>query len=284
MCAVSVPARAAGDHVRRAGEDVRAGAAVLRAGTRLGPAEVAVLASLGRAQVACGPRPRVAVLVTGDELVEPGAALGPGQIRDSNVFALAAQAERAGARVVARAIVGDELEATVAALGEAMEGADLVCVSGGVSVGPHDHVKAALERLGVVERFWGVALKPGKPTWFGIARLDARSSGCPATPSRPWSPSTCSPAWPSSAWPASSSPRRGAPAPASSARLPAKATRDQAVRCRLEAHDDGWHAVPTGAQRSHILTSMLHADALALVPAGEGELAAGERVELELLR
>src|SRR3954451_10637808 len=97
---VRVPETQPGDHVRRAGEDVPAGSAVMAAGTELGPAEVAVLAALGKATVRCGGVPRVVVLVTGDELVEPGRPLGPGQIRDSNAYALAAQATRAGARVV----------------------------------------------------------------------------------------------------------------------------------------------------------------------------------------
>ena len=123
------------------------------------------------------------VLVTGDELVEPGQPLGPGQIRDSNAYALAAQATRAGARVVARRIVRDDRDATEAAFAAALEESDVVIGSGGVSVGPHDHVKPALAALGVEEVFWGVRLKPGKPTWFGAAT--ARScSACRATPCR----------------------------------------------------------------------------------------------------
>ncbi|CAA9503901.1 MAG: Molybdopterin molybdenumtransferase [uncultured Solirubrobacterales bacterium] len=280
---VRVPVRAVGEHVRRAGEDVRAGDAVMSAGTRLGPAEVAVLAALGRAEVRCGVRPRVAVLVTGDELVEPSAALGPGQIRDSNVHAMAAQAERAGARVVGRALVRDELEATVSALGEAIELADVVCVSGGVSVGPHDHVKPALARLGVRERFWGVALKPGKPTWFGV-------HGSTLVFGLPGNPVSAMVTFHLFARIALERLAGVAEAPGvrAVARLDRAVAReprrDQAVRCRLEARPDGWHAAPTGPQGSHVLTSMLQADALALVPAGQGELAAGEPVELELLR
>ena len=123
----------------------------------------------------------MAVLVTGDELVGPGVALGPGQIRDSNTTALGALAERAGAEVLGREVVRDDLEGTSAALASALEGADVVCVSGGVSVGPHDHVKPALRSLGVEERFWGVALKPGKPTWFGT-RGDTLVFGLPGNP------------------------------------------------------------------------------------------------------
>jgi molybdopterin molybdotransferase len=280
---VRVPMREAGEHVRRAGEDVRAGEAVMSAGTRLGAAEVAVLAALGRAEVQCGPRPRVAVRVTGDELIEPGTTLGPGQIRDSNVYAMAAQAERAGARIVGRALVRDELEATVAALGEAIEHSDVVCVSGGVSVGPHDHVKPALARLGVRERFWGVALKPGKPTWFGV-------HGSTLVFGLPGNPVSAMVTFHLFARIAVERLAGGVEPPGvrAVARLDRpvarESHRDQAVRCRLEARPDGWYAAPTGPQGSHVLTSMLRADALALVPAGQGELAAGEWVELELLR
>ena len=280
---VSVPAREHGDHVRRAGEDVRGGETVMSTGTRLGPAEVAVLASLGRAEVECGPRPRVAVLVTGDELVEPGTALGPGQIRDANVYALAAQAERAGGRVVGRALVRDELEASVAALDEAIELADVVCVSGGVSVGPHDHVKPALRRLGVRERFWGVALKPGKPTWFGV-RGSTLVFGLPGNPVSAMVTFHLFARLALERLAGVVEPPGKRTVARLDGPLPRESSRDQAVRCRLEARPDGWHASPTGSQGSHILTSMLRADALALVPAGEGDLAAGEQVELELLR
>ncbi len=280
---VHVPERSPGDHIRRSGEDVGAGELVLSAGVRLGPAEVAVLASLGRPEILCGPRPCVAVLVTGDELVEPGTPLGQGQIRDANAFALAAQAERAGARVVRRAVVADDLEATVAELAEALEIADAVCVSGGVSVGPHDHVKPALARLGVGERFWGVALRPGKPTWFGL-RDRTLVFGLPGNPvsamvtfhlfARPALERLAGAAEPAR-------PRAFAVLDETVARHP---LRDQAVRCTVTVASDGWHVRPTGPQGSHVLTSMLRADALAVIPAGEGEVPAGDRVDVELLR
>jgi len=280
---VHVPERSLGAHIRRAGEDVGAGELVLSAGVRLGPAEVAVLASLGRPKILCGPRPCVAVLVTGDELVEPGTPLAPGQIRDANAFALAAQAERAGARVVRRALVPDDLDETVAALAEALEIADVVCVSGGVSVGPHDHVKPALARLGVRERFWGVALRPGKPTWFGL-RDQALVFGLPGNPvsamvtfhlfARPALERLAGATEPARQ-------RAVAVLDEAVARHP---LRDQAVRCSLTVGSDGWHARPTGPQGSHVLTSMLRADALAVIPAGEGEAPAGDRVDVELLR
>jgi molybdopterin molybdotransferase len=280
---VTVPATSEGANVRRAGEDVRRGQAVIRAGTELGPAELAVLASLGAARLRCARRPRVAVLATGDELVEPDSALGPGQIRNSNAYGVAAQAERAGAAVVTRGAVADDAAATRDALAEALEAADVVCVSGGVSVGPHDHVKPALAELGVEERFWGVRLQPGKPTWFG-ARDGRLVFGLPGNPV------SAMVTFHLFARPALRAMQGADPRPASaSARLAEpierNPRRDQMVRVRLEANLDGggWLASPTKAQQSHVLTSMLGARALARVPAGEGALAAGEAVDIELL-
>src|SRR2546423_1638037 len=134
---VEVPATESGANIRRAGEDVRGGEPVLRPGADLWPAEVAVLASLGREPVLCGTRPPVAVLGTRARLAPPGRPLGPGQIRDPNATALAAQAASAGARVVLARHVPDERAPTVAALEAALAAADVVCGSGGVSVGEH---------------------------------------------------------------------------------------------------------------------------------------------------
>jgi molybdopterin molybdotransferase len=280
---VRVPDTAPGAHIRRAGEDVRAGEAVIAAGTELDPPAVAVLAALGRARVRCGGMPRVAVLVTGDELVEPGRPLGPGQIRDSNAYGLAAQATRAGARVTHRGIVRDDRDATEAAFGRALEEADVVIGSGGVSVGPHDHVKPALAALGVEERFWGVRLKPGKPTWFGNAPDGTLVFGLPGNPVSAMITFHLF-ARPALRALAGADPSGGTRARAVlDVPLPRNPSREEVVRCRLYARDDGWHVEPTKEQGSHVLTSMLGAAAYALVPAGDGELAAGERVEVELV-
>lgn len=278
---VTIPATAAGQNIRRAGEDLRAGERAIAAGTRLGAAEVAMLAALGAQTVVCGGRPRVGVLVTGDELVEPGSPLGPGQIHNSNAYALLAQTELAGAAVVGSERAGDDPAATRAALERLLDAADVVCVSGGVSVGEHDHVRRVLADLGAEERFWGVRLQPGKPTWFGT-RGRTLAFGLPGNPV------SVMVTFAIFVRPALRALQGGEPhLRRGTARLATplrrNPRREQFVRVRLEARDDGWHAQPTKAQNSHILSSMLGADALARVPAGDGDVEAGERVDIEML-
>jgi molybdopterin molybdotransferase len=278
---VGVPDVEAGANVRRAGEDIPLNAVVLRTGARLGPAELGVAASVGRGELRCAQQPRVAVLITGDELTEPGAPLGPGRIYGSNGFALAAQVERAGAVVASRATVPDDPDGTRAAIGRALDDADVVLVSGGVSVGPHDHVKPALQDLGVEERFWGVRLRPGKPTWFGT-RGRKLAFGLPGNPV------SAMVAFHLFGRPALTALQGGTQMPHVSARLgegvARNPQREQALRVRLRQSENGLVAEPTKeAQGSHVLTSMLGADALAFIAPGDGEVTPGELVEVELL-
>jgi molybdopterin molybdotransferase len=278
---VRVPETSAGDHLRMPGEDIEVGVVVCEPGTRLGPPEVGAAAALGRASVLCARRPRVALLVTGDELIDPGEPLGPGGIYSSNGYALAAQVERVGAVLVSRRGVRDSAEETRAALDAALAEADVVVVSGGVSVGPHDHVKDSLRALGVEERFWGVRLKPGKPTWFGV-RDGVLAFGLPGNPVSAMVTFQLF-ARPALAALQGASPDATRGTAVLDETLPRNERREEAVRVRLRTADDGWHAVSTGNQGSHMLTSMVGADALALIAPGEGELAAGTRVEVELL-
>jgi molybdopterin molybdotransferase len=270
-----------GKEVRRAGEDIRAGEQVLAPGQVLGAAELAVAASVGVAEVPCRRRPTVAVLVTGDELVEPGRDLAPGQIRNSNGIAIEAQARGAGAEVVGRATVGDDYGQTVEALSTALR-ADVAVTTGGVSVGPHDHVKPALAELGVEEVFWGVALRPGKPTWFGI-RDRTLVFGLPGNPV------SAMVTFHMFVRPAllaltGAKPRPHRTTAAMDESYAKRPGREHVVRCRLEARADGWHVRPTkSTQASHVLTSMLDTEALAYIEAERGDVAAGERVEIEIL-
>jgi molybdenum cofactor synthesis domain-containing protein len=181
--AVYTPVRT-GDNVRHPGSDVRAGAHLLDAGRACDAAAIALLAATGNATVSVHRRPRVAVISTGDELVPPGEPLGPGQIHDCNSFTLAAQAAEAGAEVRRLGVARDTLEELLDLLREAVAWADVVVLSGGVSVGAHDHVKAAFGSLGDLA-LWRVAIKPGRPFAFGRASVDGRTVrlfGLPGNP------------------------------------------------------------------------------------------------------
>jgi molybdopterin molybdotransferase len=280
-----------GRDIRRAGEDIAAGEVVIDAGTEIGPAEAGVLVSVGRAEVACARRPRVSLLTTGDELQEPGAPLRPGAIRNSNAHSLAALVERAGALTETVEIVPDDRAASEAALDRALA-ADVAVISGGVSVGPHDHVRPALAGLGADEAFWGVALRPGKPTWFGTVappkRRRSRDSDRRLVFGLPGNPVSAMvtfllfvrPAIRAMLGTAGAARRATAVLDQDYEKQPGRA---HLVRCRLELRDDGWHARPTKDQGSHVLTSMLGADALAIIPTASGTVTAGERVEIELL-
>ncbi len=271
---------ASGRFVRRAGSDVRAGETVLRAGDRLGPAELGVLASAGRTAVLAPARPRVAVLTTGDELVAPGAALFPGAVRDTSAHVIPAAVALAGGETVAVAHARDD----VAVLGEKLTAAlcaDAVVVTGGMSVGDHDHVDEVLRGLGVTRHLAGIALRPGRPFWFG-SRDGTLVFGLPGNPvsSLVTFVLLVRPALLALAGESPTRMRTQATLDADCERAPGRL---HAVRCRLALATDGWHAQPTGPQDSHILTSMLGADGLAMIPAGSGTVAAGEEVTVELL-
>ncbi|GLY84035.1 molybdotransferase-like divisome protein Glp [Actinoallomurus iriomotensis] len=162
----------AGRYIRRSGEDVTAGQTVLEAGTRLGAAQIGMIAAVGRARVSVRPRPRVVVLSTGSELVEPGGTVGPGQIWDANGFALTAAATEAGAVGFRQGVIGDDPRRVLAGIEEQLGFADLVITSGGVSMGARDVVKEVLSGLGTM-RFEQIAMRPGKPQGFGL--LDDRT-------------------------------------------------------------------------------------------------------------
>lgn len=153
------------ENIRFRAENVAEGEIVLPAGHRLRPIDVAILATAGVDRVAVRPRPRVSILSTGDELVEAGCVPGPGQIRNSNGPMLAAMVHEAGATVARRTSVGDEPDAIEAAIREGLD-ADVLLLSGGVSMGDRDHVAASLEAVGVETIFHRVAMKPGKPVLF----------------------------------------------------------------------------------------------------------------------
>jgi molybdopterin molybdotransferase len=278
----TLSATPAGENIRGPGEDMQAGTVVLRAGTTLDPAALGAAVAAGTGTVSVTARPRVRVLCTGDELREPGEPLGPGEIHNSNAPMLVALAQRCGAVTLPARRLRDDRRATEAALQEAIETADVVIVSGGVSVGPHDHVKPALASLGVQERFWRVALQPGKPTWFGV-KDGKLVFGLPGNPVSAYVTFSLFARPALAALQGATGDRQHVEHAALGVDVRRSPDREQALRVRLERSHGALVATPNGPQGSHIISSLLGADALALIPRGEGALAAGELVELAAL-
>jgi molybdopterin molybdotransferase len=266
----------AGAHVRPRGGDARAGDLVVPAGTRLGPAQVGALAAAGVAELRCTRRPRAAVLATGTELRAPGEPLERGEIYESNSAALAAALADAGAEVERLRPVHDDPAAHREALARGLE-ADLLVTTGGVSVGPHDLVRAALVELGVEEVFWRVAVKPGKPVAFGVR------SGTPVfgLPGNPVSSLVGFELFVRPAVLALQGLRDPHPRyePGRLARAVRRGEgRDELLRARARIEDDAVWLEPLGGQESHMIVSAAAADALVFVPRGEGQLEAGAPV------
>jgi molybdopterin molybdotransferase len=262
-----------GAHVRPRGGDVGAGDAVVEAGTTLGAAQLGALAAVGLAELRCARRPRTTLLTTGTELRAAGETLGPGQIYESNGVMLAASLGRAGAAVERLRSVADDPSAHREALERALE-ADVVVTSGGVSVGPHDLVRATARDLGVEEVFWGVAVKPGKPVSFGV-RGSTLVFGLPGNPvsSLVAAELFVLPALRALQGAARPGPHWAPGVLAGS--LTRSSGRDELVRARTL--EDG-RLEPVGGQGSHMIVRAAGADALVLVPRGEGELADGSAV------
>ena len=173
--------RKKGQDIRKAGEEFTAGDVLLNKGTALQAPQLGLLASVGIEEVAVYSAPHISLVVTGTELATPGKAVAPHQIRDSNSIMLTAAVRQAGGEVIAKHYTGDTLEDTVAAIRNSMNKAGIVLVTGGVSMGEHDHVKEAARECGFVELFWRVKQKPGKPLFFA-KRDDCLLFGLPGNP------------------------------------------------------------------------------------------------------
>ncbi len=302
----------AGEHARYAGEDIRAGERVLEAGTRIGAAQIGLLASMGRANVQVVRLPRVAVISTGDEVVEleQGTIPKPGQIRNSNSYALAALARECGAEVHSRRHVKDDFEATLAVLRECAglradadkaqgmetggsqvggagagneDGADVIVTAGGVSVGDRDFVKPALETLGTLE-LWRVAMKPGKPLAFGRIG-NALFFGLPGNPvsaqvtfelfARPALAKMAGRA--AETW---QRPQVEAEITETIAHIPG---RREYVRARTEWKDGRYLTQPLAGRSSANLQALSLANSLLIVPEEAEEIRKGQRVQVLLL-
>jgi molybdopterin molybdotransferase len=270
----------AGSAVRYAGGDAAAGETLLAAGTRLRPMHIAVAASAGRAAVTVRPRPRVAVLSTGDELTEPGSPLVPGRIWDSNSYMIAAAARQAGAAANRQVIVRDDPAKILPALEAQAAQADLLITTGGVSMGgEHDVVKEALHALGTVT-FHKVAMQPGMPQGFGL--IGPRRVPLFTLPGNPVSAYV--------SFQIFVRPALAALQAADDlglitvrATLTAPARSPVGRRSYLRAVLDGGDVTPLSGQQSHQVAALGRANALIIVPAEEGQLPAGHPVDVHVL-
>ncbi len=272
-----------GTSVRPAGEDVRAGTVVLQAGSVIDARRVALLAATGHGDVLVRPRPRVAVVSTGAELVAPGGRLEPGQIHDSNSHMLEAALSECGAVTTHRLTIGDDGSEVVRVVEQLAEQVDAILTSGGVSMGAYDVVKEALRGRGTVD-FVQVRMQPGKPQGFGT--VGERDVPLFALPGNPVSAYVSFEVF---VRPALRTMMGLLPAgrPALKTRLMhqlrAPAGRIQIARAVAAQDASGWHADPVWGQASHFIADLSRANALLVIPAEVTELAAGDEVEMWLL-
>lgn len=272
------------EHVRDAGEDVEPGDRVIEPGSRLGPAHLGFLASLGRSVVAVHRRPRVAVLSGGDELVEPDGDVAGGRIVSSNSYSIAAQCRELGADPVYLGIAKDTPEDVERHLRAGLA-ADVLVSSAGVSVGDRDYVRSALEKLGCRMLFWGVTMKPGYPLAFG--RVGAEAG--PLVFGLPGNPVSAMMTFEQFVRPVllklAGATRLHRPLVRATLgeELRKKAGRLHFVRVALERDGEGWVARSTGNQSSGVLRSMLLAQGILVFPADATRLAAGADVTVQVI-
>jgi molybdopterin molybdotransferase len=268
-------------HIRHAGEDIQAGQRIIASGTRLRPAHIGVLASIKRAAVSVYQRPRVAILSTGDELVDIDGDVGDGRIVNSNSYSLAALVQEAGGIPLMLGIARDT-PADLRACFEQGLHADIIISSGGVSVGDYDFVKDVLRDLGAEMSFWKVAMRPGRPLAFGMI------GGRPAF-GLPGNPVSAMISFEQFVRPAIRKMsglqnlfRRSLTAVLDEP-VVTKAGLTYFVRCRVSRDGDGYRARITGEQGSGILMSMAEANALMIVSGDAPGVQVGDRVQVQIL-
>ncbi|MCJ7646251.1 molybdopterin molybdotransferase MoeA [bacterium] len=269
-----------GKNVRYSGEDVRKGEVVLRRGTAIGPAELGMLASVGRKRVRVFRKPLVAILITGNEIIEPGEKLRPGKVRDINTFSLCGLVEKFGGVPLPLGIAGDESVKLARKMKKGLN-SDIMIISGGVSMGRFDFVREALTSLGYREKFWKVAMKPGMPISFGYIG-QTPVFGLPGNPVssmvsflefvRPLMMKLM---------------ERAVDLPEVSAilRTPVekKDNRRHFLRVKLDYRNHKYFASLTGPQGSGILKSMIECDGIAILPEDSKALKIGDRVTVQLI-
>ena len=272
-----------GAHVRRVGSDVVAGTEVLAAGVRLGPPQLGLLAAIGRDRVVCRPKPRVVVLSTGSELVEPGLPLEPGSISESNSFALTAAAKEAGALAYRVGIVEDDPRRLMDTIEDQLIRADLLVTTGGVSAGAYDVVKEVLSRLGTVA-FDKVAMQPVMPQGFGVI-------GPEQTPifTLPGNPVSAYVSFEVFVRPAIRKMLGVEPLLRPTVRavcagaLSSPEGKRQFARGWLDVEDGRYVVHPVGAQGSHLVNDLAHANSLIVVPENVTAVPAGGTVTVMVL-
>ena len=277
---VTVPAAAPGDNIRDAGKDFQVGDVLLTKGTRIDPWRLSLAASAGRAEVSVHAKPRIAILSTGEEIVEAPAVPGPFQIYDSGSPALKVMCEAWGAEATKLSGVRDQLDAVIAAMRGAE--ADLIVTVGGASVGDHDLVRTAAEALGIRYKVESVAIRPGKPTFFGVLADGRRLLGLPGNPAsafvcaelflKPLIAAYCGAAHA----PRMATARLAAP-------LAANGPREHWMRAKLTYKEGGITAQPYRDQDSSLVSVFAAADALLRRPPSAPNSAAGDLVEVLLL-
>jgi molybdopterin molybdotransferase len=271
-----------GTNLRRRGEDMRAGEVVLHDGTPIGPPEIGVLAGVQKSMVPVGRRPMVAIISTGDEIIDIDQRRTSGKVVNSNSYSLAALVRETGAIPRMIGIVGDTREATIAAIVSALE-SDFIISSGGVSVGAYDFVKDALDALGAETKFWQVAMKPGKPVV--LSRVRGRLYfGLPGNPV------SCMVSFLLFIAPAlrkAMGQKRSLLPPIVNTRLmgalKSRGDRRNYLRVRVVARDGEMLAYPVGAQGSGVSTSMVEANGFVIVERGVTAVTAGEMIRTVLI-
>ena len=270
----------AGTHVRRRGEDITSGEVVIPAGSLLRPQEIGMLSAMGSTSLAVYRRARVAILSTGDELLEPGSTPMPGKLINSNSYSLAAQVLDAGGDPVLLGIAADTLEATCDKIRAGLN-ADMLVITGGVSVGDRDFVKAAIEHLGGDIAFWKIDMKPGKPLAFAL--LDGKPIF--ALPGNPVAAMVSFELFVRPSLLKAMGHRRiFRPKVKALLQEPAanKGKRPPLVRGIVSLHEDGYRVSTTGNQSSGRLSSLILGNGLMKL-APESTLAAGDEAEVMLL-
>jgi molybdopterin molybdotransferase len=257
-----------GESLRRAGDDVTKGEIVVRAGALLGPAQLGMAAAVGLAKLTVRPRPRVGVLVTGAEIVEPGTPLREGQIYDSNSYTLTALVRRAGCEAVDLGIADDTREDLHEKIDYGLSECDAMITVGGVSVGEYDLVKDVLIELGCEQKLWKVAMRPGKPLAFGV-RGDRFVFGLPGNPV------SAAVTFLILVRPALLK-LRGLTQwdlPQVEAEVEEdfvnRGDRLHFMRGRLEKRDGKWKVTPLPRQGSHVISSLVNSNCLVAVPEGQ---------------